>query len=50
MLLQTTSNAFGGRRFALASLLIKSQVGVADAWVRDGMTKAEADAVIAEIV
>ena len=39
-----------GRRFALASLLIKSQVGVADAWVRDDMTKAEADAVIAEIV
>jgi hypothetical protein len=39
-----------GRRLALASLLIKSQVGVADAWVRDGMTKAEADAVIAEIV
>jgi len=39
-----------GRRFALASLLVKSEIGVADAWVRDGMTKAEADAVIAEIV
>src|SRR5205814_4765092 len=38
------------RRFALASLLVKTEVGVADAWVRDGMTKAEADAVIAEIV
>ena len=39
-----------GRRFALASLLVKSEIGVADAWARDGMTKAEADAVIAEIV
>jgi hypothetical protein len=39
-----------GRRFAMASLLVKSEVGVADAWVRDGMTKAEADALIAEIV
>jgi hypothetical protein len=39
-----------GRRFALASLLVKTEVGVADAWVRDGMTKAEADALITEIV
>src|SRR5690349_17150726 len=39
-----------GRRFALASLLVKSEVGVLDAWVRDGMTKAEADALISEIV
>ena len=39
-----------GRRFALAGLLVKSEVGVQDAWVRDGMTKAEADAVIAQIV
>ena len=39
-----------GRRFALASLLVKTQVGVADAWVREGMTKAEADALIAQIV
>ena len=39
-----------GRRFALASLLVKSEVGVADAWVRDGMTKAEADALITQIV
>jgi hypothetical protein len=39
-----------GRRFALASLLVKSEIGVADAWVRDGMTKAEADALITEIV
>ena len=34
----------------MASLLVKSEIGVADAWARDGMTKAEADAVIAEIV
>jgi hypothetical protein len=39
-----------GRRFALAGLLVKSEVGVQDAWVRDGMTKAEADALIAQIV
>src|ERR1700730_14815559 len=41
-----------GRRFALASVLAKTQVGVADAWVREGMTKAEAeaDALIAQIV
>jgi hypothetical protein len=39
-----------GRRLALASLLVKSEVGVADAWVSDGMTKAEADAMITQIV
>jgi hypothetical protein len=39
-----------GRRFGLASLLVKSEIGVADAWVRGGMTKAEADALISEIV
>jgi hypothetical protein len=39
-----------GRRFALASLLVKTEVGVADARVRDGVTKAEADALITEIV
>jgi hypothetical protein len=39
-----------GRRFRLASLLVKSEIGVADAWVRGGMTKAEADALISEIV
>jgi hypothetical protein len=39
-----------GRRLALASLLVKSEVGVADAWVSDGMTKAKADAMIAQIV
>jgi hypothetical protein len=39
-----------GRRFALACLLVKTEVGVADAWVRESMTKAEADALIAQIV
>src|ERR1700720_3916194 len=39
-----------GRRFALVSVLVKTEVGVADAWVREGMTKAEADALIAQIV
>ena len=38
-----------GRRFALAALLIKIEVGVADAWVTEGMGKAEADALVAEI-
>jgi hypothetical protein len=39
-----------GRRFALASVLVKTEVGIADAWVRDGMSKAEADVLIARIV
>ncbi len=39
-----------GRRLALASVLVKVEQGVADAWVRDGMTKAEADAMIEDIV
>src|SRR5439155_25951618 len=34
----------------MAFLLMKTEVGVADAWVRDGMTKAEADALITQIV
>jgi hypothetical protein len=38
-----------GRRFALCSLLVKTEAGVADAWVRNGMTKAEADALVTEI-
>ena len=38
------------RRFALSSLLVKTEVGIADAWVRNDMTKAEADALITEIV
>jgi len=38
-----------GRRFALASVLIKGDVGVADAWVRDDMPKREADGIIAQI-
>src|SRR5262249_27756067 len=39
-----------GRRFSLASLLTKAGTGVADAWVREGMSKAEADALIGQIV
>ena len=39
-----------GRRFALAALLVKMESGVADAWVTDDMSKAEAEAVIEEIV
>ncbi|NKC34342.1 hypothetical protein [Falsiroseomonas selenitidurans] len=38
-----------GRRFALASVLIKADVGVADAWVREAMPKREADGLIAQI-
>ncbi|MGK7871516.1 hypothetical protein, partial [Falsiroseomonas sp. E2-1-a20] len=38
-----------GRRFALASVLIKADVGVADAWVREDMAKREADGIITEI-
>jgi len=38
-----------GRRFALAALLVKIGIGVADAWVTEGMGKAEADALVAEI-
>lgn len=38
-----------GRRFALASVLIKTDVGVADAWVRENMPKREADSIIAQI-
>lgn len=39
-----------GRRFALASVLIKADVGVADAWVRANMAKREADSVVAQII
>jgi hypothetical protein len=38
-----------GRRFALASVLVKADAGVADAWVREDMTKREADEMVAEI-
>jgi hypothetical protein len=38
-----------GRHLVLAALLIKIEVGVADAWVTEGMSKAEAEAVIEEI-
>ena len=39
-----------GRRFALAAVLVKMENGVADAWVTDDMSKAEAEALIGEIV
>ena len=39
-----------GRRFALASVLIKADVGIADAWLRKDMSKREADGVVAEII
>lgn len=38
-----------GRRFALASLLFKADVGIADAWVREGITKREANDIILQI-
>jgi hypothetical protein len=38
-----------GPRFALAALLTKVEVGVADAWVTEDMGKAEAEAVLGEI-
>lgn len=38
-----------GRRFALASVLIKADVGVADAWVREDMAKREAESLITRI-
>lgn len=39
-----------GRRFALASVLIKADVGVADAWLREDMSKREAEGVVAQII
>jgi hypothetical protein len=39
-----------GRRFALASVLIKTDVGIADAWLREDMSKREADGVVAQII
>lgn len=38
-----------GRRYALASVLVKSDEGVADAWLGDDMTKREADDIVARI-
>jgi hypothetical protein len=38
-----------GRRFALASVLVKADAGVADAWLREDMSKREANGLIAEI-
>jgi hypothetical protein len=39
-----------GRRFGLASVLIKTDLGIADAWVREDMPKREADGVVAQII
>jgi hypothetical protein len=38
-----------GRRFALASVLVKADAGVADAWVREDMSKREAEGLVAQI-
>jgi len=38
-----------GRRYSLASVLVKSDTGVADAWVREDMTKREADGIVGQI-
>jgi hypothetical protein len=39
-----------GRRFGLACVLIKTDVGIADAWVRKDMSKGEADGIVAQII
>jgi hypothetical protein len=39
-----------GRRFGLASVLIKTDVGIADAWVRKDMSKRETDGVVAQLI
>lgn len=39
-----------GRRYALASVLIKTDAGIADAWLREDMSKREADGVVAQII
>jgi hypothetical protein len=38
-----------GRRFALSSVLMKADTGIADAWLRDGMSKRESNDAIREI-
>ena len=38
-----------GRRFALSSVLIKADTGIADAWLRDGMSKRETNDALREI-
>jgi hypothetical protein len=38
-----------GRRFVLAALLTKHGIGVADAWAAADLSKAEADAMVAEV-
>lgn len=39
-----------GQRFALAAVLVKIGIGVADAWVAGGMSRTEAEAMMADIV
>ena len=39
-----------GRKWALASVLIKAEAGVADAWAAKGMTKREADGLAARLM
>ena len=39
-----------GRRFALVSVLIKADAGIADAWVQQDLSKREADGVSAQII
>jgi hypothetical protein len=39
-----------GRQFLLAALLIKIEIGIADAWVTGDMSKLDAEAIIEEIV
>ena len=48
----STNNSLNAQTKAInqTPAVSRPEIGVADAWVRDGMTKAEADAVIAEIV
>lgn len=38
-----------GRKLGLASLLVKHRFGVRDAWLRDGMSKREADLMLGDI-
>ncbi|MCW6507403.1 hypothetical protein [Lichenifustis flavocetrariae] len=39
-----------GRRFAVACVLVKLGTGIADAWIRDALTKADAEAFINDVL
>ncbi len=39
-----------GRQFALAAFFVKEEEGVADAWLREGLSKRDADSVLRQIV